>query len=1209
MPGLKSVVVRCERLEKRVLLNGVNEHIGELDGRAYRQGSVSGLNGDDGYHFTMAHPGSVDIQLSRPIGTGRVVFERGDDIPFTDFIANTPESNKDHQIHESGLAAGNYLVIVQPDTSQLFPQMFYTLEIATDYAPGALFTGSLDVHTNSARDLGTLSEESNNRVSDFVGYLDTSARVASDLIDTYSFTVPATGVLEVLLANLSLNDPAGSQAKVSADVTLYRDANNDGRLKSNEIIATSSTDGINIADLFRRPIDPGKYFVVASHLQPAVNDNTGGSNYTLDFIYGAHDSAGNTLANAKPVTLDASNKVFNDFLSSVDPTDVYKFTVGAGGPFIFDANMTGVANSDFDLQLVEDKNHNGNIDTGDIIASSQTRGVTGEHISRVLTVADSYFLIVNRFSGEDPYTLTMSNRNTDLAGNSRAAALDIGSLAGQELFSDALSAADTDDFFKFTTPAPGLLSAAFPATAAGTDANLQLLNSGGTVIAASVTAGNAGESVSATEPAGTYFVRVFRGAGSPTYNLALTLDTAGDTPATARVVSGNSTTGEFMDGTDLRDAFKIHVPAPEQLIITIAQTSAAMKISAGADANNNGVFDVSELKSVGGIAIPGGVLTLNVTAAQDLFIEAVSSGTPSNYQFKLATVPIDNAGNTLGGAAEIGTAGGAVVTHFSDFVGDGAGASDPIDFYHLGVVDGGPFVFVAQLTQLSALPANNAVFELIRDSNRNGIVDSGEIIASNAAPSAVKVLPATLTIPGDYYLEVARISGNVSDNLSLTIASTDTAGNTLATARNLGGLAASPSVNEFVGAIDSTDIYKVNVTQPGEIRVNIMNPTNGAVAADVIRDVNGNGTIDSGDVLATLSTGNVLDGVVLPAAGNYFVRVRPTAGDVSYSMALSFSTQTPFGSGPIQIGTAFAGTKIEAENFDKGGEGPAYHDTTPGNDNGAARANTNVDVKTTNDTGGGFRVTGTTVGEFLEYTINVAQSGNYDFDFRVSNNAAGGAFHVEIDGSNVTGTVAVPNTGGVDAMQTVTRTSIPLTAGPHMLRLAWDAAPSSGFCGAINFMTIRPSVTPGIFSISPATKTVKAGVAQNLALTWTVPSGSWHQLSDIRLRFLADNGAKFSLMWNEAAGTFSIYDPASGKYVTPMTVGGVGVLSNQYMTVNLSASSIHGAGPTVPTVTITFNIQLKSILAGHTIGLEAAADDDLGNQIGFLPGGIWNVTN
>jgi len=58
-----------------------------------------------------------------------------------------------------------------------------------------------------------------------------------------------------------------------------------------------------------------------------------------------------------------------------------------------------------------------------------------------------------------------------------------------------------------------------------------------------------------------------------------------------------------------------------------------------------------------------------------------------------------------------------------------------------------------------------------------------------------------------------------------------------------------------------------------------------------------------------------------------------------------------------------------------------------------------------------------------------------------------------------------------------------------------------------------------------------------------------------------------------------------------------------------AASRSPGAGPTLPPVTLTFNIQLKSILAGDVVGLEAAADDDLGNQIGFVPGGLWNVTH
>ena len=46
---------------------------------------------------------------------------------------------------------------------------------------------------------------------------------------------------------------------------------------------------------------------------------------------------------------------------------------------------------------------------------------------------------------------------------------------------------------------------------------------------------------------------------------------------------------------------------------------------------------------------------------------------------------------------------------------------------------------------------------------------------------------------------------------------------------------------------------------------------------------------------------------------------------------------------------------IEAENFDNGGEGSAYHDTTAGNATGQYRA-TDVDIDITSDVGGGYSV-------------------------------------------------------------------------------------------------------------------------------------------------------------------------------------------------------------------------------------------------------------
>jgi hypothetical protein len=52
---------------------------------------------------------------------------------------------------------------------------------------------------------------------------------------------------------------------------------------------------------------------------------------------------------------------------------------------------------------------------------------------------------------------------------------------------------------------------------------------------------------------------------------------------------------------------------------------------------------------------------------------------------------------------------------------------------------------------------------------------------------------------------------------------------------------------------------------------------------------------------------------------------------------------------------------IQAENFDNGGEGIAYHDTSAGNTGGAYRTD-NVDIETTGDTGGGYDIGWTDVG-------------------------------------------------------------------------------------------------------------------------------------------------------------------------------------------------------------------------------------------------------
>lgn len=137
--------------------------------------------------------------------------------------------------------------------------------------------------------------------------------------------------------------------------------------------------------------------------------------------------------------------------------------------------------------------------------------------------------------------------------------------------------------------------------------------------------------------------------------------------------------------------------------------------------------------------------------------------------------------------------------------------------------------------------------------------------------------------------------------------------------------------------------------------------------------------------------------------------------------------QTPFNGTPFSV----PGT-IPASDFDNGGEGVAYHDLTPGNISSSTYRSTDVDMYDTS-------VTRLQNGEWLEYTINVGSTAStYAIVAQVGNEGTGGSFHVEIDGTDVTGTMTVPDTTYWISWNSAIKTGVSLTAGQHVLRFAVD---------------------------------------------------------------------------------------------------------------------------------------------------------------------------
>ena len=173
--------------------------------------------------------------------------------------------------------------------------------------------------------------------------------------------------------------------------------------------------------------------------------------------------------------------------------------------------------------------------------------------------------------------------------------------------------------------------------------------------------------------------------------------------------------------------------------------------------------------------------------------------------------------------------------------------------------------------------------------------------------------------------------------------------------------------------------------------------------------------------------------------GKYEIKAVVTADDgTQYERYAGFTAYPPR--------TPFNGVKeipgiIECEDFDAGAEGMSFHDSDYVNEG---------DVKDYRDNGGGVDLVkgngGTVIGytaqgEWLDYTVNVAQDVEIEYEATVSSGNYGAAFSLAIvneKGITQLAKVNVPKTGDGDWSKYKTvkgKLSKPLEAGEQILRL------------------------------------------------------------------------------------------------------------------------------------------------------------------------------
>ena len=195
-----------------------------------------------------------------------------------------------------------------------------------------------------------------------------------------------------------------------------------------------------------------------------------------------------------------------------------------------------------------------------------------------------------------------------------------------------------------------------------------------------------------------------------------------------------------------------------------------------------------------------------------------------------------------------------------------------------------------------------------------------------------------------------------------------------------------------------------------------------------------------GEQLATGTTHWQANGLELEAGTNWISAVAfDSAGN-----AATDSLQVVY---VVGLKPWIAPSQMEVEDFNPGGQGRGYSDTTVTNEGRKYRPLEGVDISQSATAGNGHVVGWTKAGEWLEYTVNVETGGTYTLETRLAAKGTGGQFRILVNGVDKTGALTIPNTGTWTNFQVVRKSGVELAAGVQTVRVAMVTAGTSGSVG------------------------------------------------------------------------------------------------------------------------------------------------------------------
>lgn len=278
-------------------------------------------------------------------------------------------------------------------------------------------------------------------------------------------------------------------------------------------------------------------------------------------------------------------------------------------------------------------------------------------------------------------------------------------------------------------------------------------------------------------------------------------------------------------------------------------------------------------------------------------------------------------------------------------------------------------------------------------------------------------------------------------------------------------------------------------------------------------------------------------------AGDYYVVVTNHLGDTTSEVAtLTVLSTAAYLGIPAEIPGI-----VYCKNYDEGGEGSGYHDSSVGNEaaintgqnNHIYRDGDDVDTETCTDGGSGHAIGYIVADEWLEYSVNVLYPGTYTLGFRVASESNMGGLSLNVDGLPAVSAMPVPNTGGWAIWETV-ETEVELTAGGHVIRLKANQGDFN-----INYMEFTYSV-----SMFEDTRTLSNG--WNLITFDNLPSNNsvsevFNSISGLIVKtedaYYSSSQPEYlnSLTEIEAGKGYLVYNEGTDMDITYMALGGLGV--------------------------------------------------------------------